>query len=157
MSANNNLSLAKAFLSQLGSAASPDDISMLFTEDLVWNVPGDPGALPWLGKKNGRAAASDFVRDSRALLGTEELEIRDILANDERAVIVGDLKSRIIRTGKLIETSFAIVLTFAGDKIASYTMLEDSFAVSHAVREDGASCLSGTEFADKRNPNVPRS
>jgi ketosteroid isomerase-like protein len=139
MSVEKNLHLANAFLAKLGSTASPDEIAMLFTEDLVWNVPGDVGALPWLGRKTGRAAASSFVRDSRSLLERESLEIRDILANDERVVIVGELKSRVIRTGRLIETSFSIVLTFAGDKIASYTMLEDSFAVSRAARTSGQS------------------
>lgn len=134
MNVENNLNLAKAFLAKLGSTASPDEIAMLFTEDLVWSVPGDVGALPWLGRKIGRAAASGFIRDSRSLLAQESLDIKDILASDERAVIVGELKSRVIRTGRLIETSFSIVLTFAGDKIASYTMLEDSFAVSHAAR-----------------------
>lgn len=139
MNRENNLNLAKILLAKLGSAASPDEIATLFAEDLVWNVPGDVGSFPWLGKKIGRAAASDFVRDSRLLLERESLEIRDILASDERAVIVGALKSRVIRTGKSIETLFSIVLTFAGDKIASYTMLEDSFAVSRAARASGPS------------------
>ena len=134
MSIERNLNLANIFLAKLGSAASPDEVAMLFAEDLTWNVPGDAGALPWLGKKIGRTAASDFIRNSRSLLELENLEIRDILANDERAVIVGELKSRVIRTDKLIETSFSIVLTFADDKIASYTMLEDSYAVSRAAR-----------------------
>ncbi len=137
MSIEKNLNLANIFLAKLGSAASPDEVAMLFTEDLTWSVPGDVGALPWLGKKIGRAAASDFIRDSRSLLELENLEIWDILASDERAVIVGELKSRVIRTGKLIETSFSIVLTFAGNKIASYTMLEDSYAVSRAARPNG--------------------
>ncbi|CAM5784093.1 nuclear transport factor 2 family protein [Castellaniella caeni] len=134
MSVANNLNLTRIFLTKLDSTASPDEVALLFTEDLVWNVPGDAGALPWLGKKIGRAAVSSFIRDSRTLLARENLEIRDILASDERAVIVGELKSRVIRTGKPIETPFSIVLTFAGDKIATYTMLEDSFAVSRAAR-----------------------
>jgi uncharacterized protein len=136
MSAKNNQDLANAFLAKLGSGASPDQIAALFTENLRWSIPGDAGALPWLGQKIGRDAVADFVRDTQAMIERERLVIEDVLASDERAVIVGELKSRVVRTGKLIETPFAIVLTFAGGKIASYLMLEDSFAVSRAAREN---------------------
>ena len=41
--------------------------------------------------------------------------------------------TRVNATGKQIDSHFAIVLTFAGDKVASLLMLEDSFAVSAAA------------------------
>ncbi|MBV8468321.1 MAG: nuclear transport factor 2 family protein [Burkholderiaceae bacterium] len=133
-----NLDLANAFLAKLGSGASPDQVAALFAEDLLWNIPGDAGALPWLGRKIGRSAVVDFVRDTRAMLERESFEIQDVLASDQRAVILGELKSRLIQTGKSVETPFALVLTFANGKIASYLMLEDSFAVSRAARDSQA-------------------
>jgi hypothetical protein len=44
------------------------------------------------------------------------------------------LQTWINATGKLIDSAFAIVLTFSDAKIASFLMLEDSFAVSMAAR-----------------------
>ena len=38
------------------------------------------------------------------------------------------------RTGKIIETDFAIVLTVANGEIVRFQMLEDSFAVAQAAR-----------------------
>ncbi|MGB7195611.1 MAG: nuclear transport factor 2 family protein [Collimonas pratensis] len=134
MSSQKNLHLAQQFLEKMGSGASADEIAALCTPDLDWNIPGDTGVLPWVGHQTGRQAISDFVRDTQAMIERVSLDIKDILANDNRAVILGHLQSRINATGKLIDTTFAIVLTFSGTQIASFLMLEDSFAVSIAAR-----------------------
>lgn len=43
-------------------------LACLFAEDAEWEVAGDGGALPWIGKKNGREAIVDLVRDTAALI-----------------------------------------------------------------------------------------
>ena len=134
MTSQDNLRLAQRFLDQLGTGAGPDEIAALCTPDLDWNIPGDSGVLPWVGHKTGSAAIADFVRDTQTMIQRESLEIHDVLASDERAVILGHLKTRITATGRLIDSAFGIVLTFAGDKIASFLMLEDSFATSKAAQ-----------------------
>jgi len=53
-----------------------------------------------------------------------------ILAGEDRAVILGSLASKLKRTGKIIKTDFAIVLTVANGEIVRFQMLEGSFAVS---------------------------
>ena len=40
-----------------------------------------------------------------------KFNIQDILTSDARAVIVGELATRIKATGKVIESAFAIILT----------------------------------------------
>jgi ketosteroid isomerase-like protein len=61
-------------------------------------------------------------------------EVSDVLASDERAVILGSLASKLKHTGRIINTDFAIVLTVADGEIVRFQMLEDSFAVSQATR-----------------------
>ncbi|WP_144109514.1 nuclear transport factor 2 family protein [Paraburkholderia sp. BCC1886] len=134
MNTRQNLQLAQNFLAKLGSGASAADIAALCSADLEWSIPGDDGALPWVGHKVGREAMHDFIRDTATMIERESLEIHDLLASEERAVILGHLKTRIVATGKLIDGAFAIVLKFREGKIASFTMLEDSFAVSAAAR-----------------------
>ncbi|MGF6604218.1 ketosteroid isomerase-like protein [Paraburkholderia sp. GAS448] len=134
MGSQEKFRLAQQFLERLRSGAAPDEIASLCTPDLDWNVPGDPGALPWIGRKTGREAVSHFVRDARMMVEGIGFDIREVLASDDRAVILGHVRSRIKATGKLIDSEFAIVLTFAGAKIASFLLLEDSFAVSLAAR-----------------------
>ena len=61
-------------------------------------------------------------------------EVYDVLASDKRAVILGSLASKLKRTGKIVTTDFAIILTISNDEIVRFQMLEDSFAVSQAAR-----------------------
>jgi uncharacterized protein len=134
MSRNDTFGLAQEFLSRLGSDAEPVKIAELFSENMAWEVAGDTSVLPWIGKKSGRAAILDFITDSRAMIERISFDIHDVLAGEGRAVILGSLASKVKRTGKMIETDFAIVLTVAHDEIVRFQLLEDSFAVSKAAR-----------------------
>ena len=134
MNQNDTLRLAQEFLRRMGSDAEPAEIAKLFSETLEWDIAGDTGVLPWIGHKSGRGAITDFVRDSRAMLERISFEVHDILASDKRAVILGSLASKLKRTGKVVTTDFAIVLTVSNDEIVRFQMLEDSFAVSQVAR-----------------------
>jgi ketosteroid isomerase-like protein len=134
MSQNETLHLAQEFLGRLGRGAEPTEIAGLFSETLEWEIAGDQGVLPWIGQQSGRAAITDFVRDSRALMEPIRFEVHDTLANDNRAVILGSLASKLKRNGKVMTTDFAIVLTVANGEIVRFQMLEDSFAVSKVAR-----------------------
>jgi ketosteroid isomerase-like protein len=134
MTRENNLSIAKLFLERIGSGESAQAIAEMFSDELHWNVPGDTGVLPWIGNKTGRLAVTDFLRDSGQMLERVALEVHEILASDDRAIILGDLASRVVSTGKTIETPYAIVLTLHDGKITRFLMLEDSFATAMAAR-----------------------
>jgi ketosteroid isomerase-like protein len=134
MNQNDTLRLAQEFLHRMGSDAEPAEIAKLFSETLEWDIAGDTGVLPWIGHKSGRGAITDFVRDSRAMLERISFEVHDILASDKRAVILGSLASKLKRTGKVVTTDFAIILTISNDEIVRFQMLEDSFAVSQVAR-----------------------
>ncbi|MES2149318.1 MAG: nuclear transport factor 2 family protein [Pseudomonadota bacterium] len=134
MSHKETTRIAEEFLARMGAGAAPDDIAALFSTDLDFQIAGDVGALPWIGKRVGRSAVSDFVRDLRDLVEPIRFDVHDVLTNDSRAVILGELASRSKRTGRTMETAFAFVLTVAGNEITQFRMLEDSFAVSRAAR-----------------------
>ena len=134
MSQNDNLHLAQEFLRRMANGAEPGEIAKLFSENLEWEISGDTGVLPWIGHKSGRTAITDFINDSRRMLERISFDVQDILAGDDRAVILGSLESKVKRTGKIVKTDFAIVLTVANGEIVRFQMLEDSFAVSQAAR-----------------------
>jgi ketosteroid isomerase-like protein len=125
--------LADEFLARLG-AGDPDAFAGLFSSDVALDIPGDAGALPWIGRHTGRQAAADFLRALGQLIEPLRFEVRDILANEQRAVILGELASRSRQTGKTVETPFAMVLTVANGEIREFMMFEDSYAVSRAAR-----------------------
>lgn len=134
MSRQENTRLAEELLARLGGGASAEEVARLFSPDVRWEIAGDDGALPWVGRKTGREAVIDFVRDSREMIERLRFEVQGIFAGDERAIILGELASRLKSTGKVIEIAFALVLTVSQGQIVRFQMLEDSFATAMAAR-----------------------
>jgi ketosteroid isomerase-like protein len=134
MSQEKLIGIARQLLTGLGQQKEPAAIAALFAENVVFEIPGDAGALPWIGRKTGRQAVADFIHDLRSLTEPVKFDVQDIIASDARAVIVGEFATRVKATGKIIESAFAIILTVSGGEIARFQMLEDSFAVSGAAR-----------------------
>jgi ketosteroid isomerase-like protein len=134
MSYQQNIAMAQKLLEGIGSGRDPAEIAALFDTDLVFEIQGDDGVLPWIGRRTGRQAIADFIHDVRTLTEPITFEVDDILASDSRAAIIGALQTRIKATGKVIATQFAIILTISSDVVTRFQMLEDSFDVSKAAR-----------------------
>ena len=126
--------LARVLLEALGRGSPPEEISRLFSEDASVEVPGDIGALPWIGLHSGRAAADDFIRGTRERTPLVSLEVEDIVGNATRGVIVARLHSTVLETGREIQSPVVMVLTVTGGTIQRLLFLEDSFQVSCAAR-----------------------
>jgi uncharacterized protein len=134
MSHPQNITIAQKLLEGIGSGQNPVEIAALFDANLVFEIQGDDGVLPWIGHRNGRQAIADFIRDMRTLTEPVTFDVEDILASDSRAAIIGSLQTRIKATGKITATQFAIILTIIGGVVTRFQMLEDSFDVSKAAR-----------------------
>ena len=134
MNHQHNIAIAQKLLEGIGGDRSPTEIAALFDAEVIFEIQGDDGVLPWIGHKTGRRAIVNFIRDIRALTEPITFEVDDILASNSRAAIVGVLQTRIKTTGKIIATQFAIILTITGDVVTRFQMLEDSFGVSKAAR-----------------------
>lgn len=119
-------------------SAAPDDphtltaVLELFAEEVDWDIPGDLETVPWIGPRRNREAVGAFHRDLAAHIVPERFEVQNILADDEVAVALGELASRVKATGQLIESPFAFVLTVKQGRIVRYRLLEDSHAVARA-------------------------
>jgi uncharacterized protein len=129
MSHQHNIAIAQKLLEGIGSGRNPTEIAALFDAEVVFEIQGDDGVLPWIGRKSGRQAIADFIRDIRTLTEPMTFEVED-----SRAAIIGALQTRIKATGKVTATQFAIILTITGDVVTRFQMLEDSFDVSKAAR-----------------------
>jgi uncharacterized protein len=134
MSHQHNIAIAQKLLEGIGSGRNPTEIAALFDAEVVFEIQGDDGVLPWIGRKSGRQAIADFIRDIRTLTEPMTFEVEDILASNSRAAIIGALQTRIKATGKVTATQFAIILIITGDVVTRFQMLEDSFDVSKAAR-----------------------
>ena len=129
-----NIKIARALLEGIASGRDPAEIAALFAENLSFEIQGDDGVLPWIGRKVGRQAMVEFIRDLRDLTEPLAFDVEDILASEDRAVIVGSLRSRIKATGRITASQFALVLTIDRRIVNRFQMLEDSFDLSKAAR-----------------------
>ena len=99
MTQADNIIIAQQLLSGIGEGKAPDALAAMFAEDLRFEIQGDDGVLPWIGRKQGRQAAADFFREMRLLTEPVKFEVEDILGSQNRAVIVGELETRIKSSG----------------------------------------------------------
>ncbi len=134
MSRDKNIKIAQRLLAGIGAGIDPDELAELFSENLQFEIQGDDGVLPWIGHHLGRRAAAAFFRQIRELTAPVSFQVEDILGSADRAVIVGNLATRIKSTGQVTKSQFAIILTISGDSIVRFQMIEDSFDVSRSVR-----------------------
>ena len=125
-----NLALTQTILGKIGQRDIPENISQHVAEDVVMEIPGDETVMPWIGYRTGRAAFEKFLIDQRTLIEPDWFRVDDILTNDARAVIIGELSAIFAKLGKKIQTFFVIVLTFENDLVTRFQMYEDTFAGS---------------------------
>ena len=134
MSTEQNIEIAHTLLEKIGAGCDPAEIAAPFASDLIFEIQGDDGVMPWIGRKTGREAMTNFIRDLRSLTEALAFDVEDILASESRAAIVGSLRTRIKATGKITATQFALILTIADGVVRRFQMLEDSFDLSKAAR-----------------------
>lgn len=121
--------LFQRFASREGA---PESMAELFSERVDWYVAGDRETVPWIGRKTGRAGVADFWREIQARLQSEHWEISDILTKGNRVVVLGELRSRLRETGRLICSDFVFDLDVTEGQIIRFRMLEDTYAVAQA-------------------------
>jgi uncharacterized protein len=77
MSQEELLGVARQLLTGLAEGREPAAIARLFSEATVFEIPGDAGALPWIGRKTGREAVADFIRDLRSLTASKRKTVAE--------------------------------------------------------------------------------
>ena len=85
MSQKTNLGIAQELLAGIAERKDPGLIAALFSENVLFEIAGDIGALPWIGRKTGRAGVAEFIRELRAITEPLKFDIQHILASDARA------------------------------------------------------------------------
>lgn len=121
------------FFRRTASAATVEEIAELVSEDVDWFVAGDISVVPWIGRKIGKAGAAEFYAQIRSEIVSERFELKDILSQDNRVIAIGELASRVQKTGKLIESEFVFDFIVEEGLITRFRLFEDSFAVAQAA------------------------
>lgn len=121
---------------QFLSERNLDDLVELFADDVDWDIPGDLEKAAWLGKRSGKNDVREFYE--LLWINTEPLsaEIEKLLFEENYAAIIGNFETKMLQTGKIVQSFFCIQITLENDLIKKYRLFEDSYAVSQALSQD---------------------
>lgn len=109
------------------------NLGMLFSKEVDWWIPGDNSKAEWLGRRNTRNEVVEFYELLWKNTEPVSADIDTIFTEGDKAVISGTFVTKMLATGKLVESLFFIQMTVRENEIVKYTLLEDSYAVSVAL------------------------
>ncbi|ABB08536.1 nuclear transport factor 2 family protein [Burkholderia lata] len=126
------IDVVNEFSRRAATAADLAEIEDLISADVDWFVVGDREVVPWAGRWHGKSGVVQFYATLRAETVNERFDVKDVLAQGNRVVIIGALATRVKRTGKLIECEFVFDFTVENGLITRFRPFEDSEAVAKA-------------------------
>lgn len=105
----------------------------LFDQEVDWYIPGNKDLVPWTGRRKSLDEVEQFFQ--QLWLGTQPLsaKVDHMLTDGNVCVITGEFSTRMLFTGKIVDSLFCIQITFIEGLIVRYRLLEDTFAVSEAM------------------------
>jgi ketosteroid isomerase-like protein len=115
------------------AAGESEPLTALLADNVDWDIPGNATLAPWLGPRSSRSGAAEYLRLLRANVEPISAEVQHVLVDGEMAVAVGQFASRMVKTGKVVESLFFAQFVVRDGQIASYRLLEDSQAVVEAL------------------------
>ena len=112
-----------------------DEIAALFADSVSFSIPHPPG-IPWVPEVN----SADDMRTFFELLGThvqgKEFDLHQIIAEGDDVVLLGRMVSEVKKTGRDIDTAFALHTTVKDGRITRYHLYEDTYAVAKAYYDE---------------------
>jgi ketosteroid isomerase-like protein len=125
-------SVVEAFFQRL-AVGEPEPLTALLADNVDWDIPGNATLAPWVGPRSSRSGVADYLRLLRANVKPISAEVQHVLVDGEMAVAVGAFASRMVKTGKVVESIFVAQFVVRDGLIARYRLLEDSQAVVEAL------------------------
>lgn len=113
-----------------------DAVANNFSDDTDWFIAGDDTIAPWLGHRNSRQEIKEFFQMLRANIEPVSVEIEHILAEGDFGVATGEFASRMLKTGKIYESTFSAHFTVRNDLIIRYRLQEDSHGLVKALTNE---------------------
>ncbi|MFJ4785630.1 nuclear transport factor 2 family protein [Streptomyces sp. NPDC088794] len=111
------------------------EAAALFADSVSFSIPHPPG-IPWVPDVD----SADGMRTFFELLGThvqgKELDLRQIISDGDDVVLLGRMVSEVRKTGRDIDTAFALHVTVQDGRITRYHLYEDTYAVARAYFDE---------------------
>ncbi|NUR65104.1 MAG: SnoaL-like domain-containing protein [Streptomyces sp.] len=107
------------------------EAAALFADSVSFSVPHPPG-IPWVPEVDSADGMRTFFELLKTHVRAKEFELRQVIAEGDDVVLTGRMVSEVRKTGRDIDTAFALHTTVRDGRITRYHLYEDTYAVFHA-------------------------
>lgn len=90
------------------------------------------GAEDLYGTYNGKQGAASFLSNFSKTFSPQEFSVQNLIGNDQVAFANGNFTHKVIATGKLFSSKWALMCIVKNEKISEYHFYEDSSAFDAA-------------------------
>jgi hypothetical protein len=107
----------------------------LFDPDIEWVTPTVEGA-DHTGPRRGRDSLPEFFGQLEATEDISRFEPREFIAQDDKVVVLGNIKATVKTTGREYETDWVHIFRLADGKITGFTEFFDNAVVTKAFQKE---------------------
>ncbi|TQJ46375.1 hypothetical protein FBY34_5758 [Streptomyces sp. SLBN-115] len=111
------------------------EAAALFADSVSFSIPHPPG-IPWVPEVDSAQGMRTFFELLQTHVQAKEFDLRQIISEGDDVVLVGRMVSEVRRTGRDIDTAFALHATVRDGLITRYHLYEDTYAVAKAYFDD---------------------
>ncbi len=111
------------------------EAAALFADSVSFSIPHPPG-IPRVPEVDSAEGMRTFFELLRTHVRAKEFELHQVVAEGDDVVLVGRMVSEVRRTGRDIDTAFALHTTVRDGRITRYHLYENTYAVANAYFED---------------------
>jgi len=108
-----------------------DTLLGLFDEQIEWVTPG-PAELPTSGRRTGKEQVAQFFGIVNDLFEIHRFEPKDMIAQGDRVVVLGEESATVKATGKVLDNSWAHVFTLRDGRVVAF---QEYFDTASTVAE----------------------
>ncbi|MFD0433251.1 nuclear transport factor 2 family protein [Streptomyces chartreusis] len=112
-----------------------EEAAELFADSVSFSIPHPPG-IPWVPEVDSAQGMRTFFELLQAHVQAKEFDLRQVIAEDDDVVLIGRMVSEVKKTGRDIDTAFALHTTVRDGRITRYHLYEDTYAVAKAYFGD---------------------
>ncbi|MFJ9721462.1 nuclear transport factor 2 family protein [Streptomyces sp. NPDC101209] len=111
------------------------EAAALFADSVSFSVPHPPG-IPWVPEVDSAEGMQTFFELLQTHVQAKEFDLHQVIADGDDVVVTGRMVSEVKKTGRDIDTAFALHTTVRDGRITRYHLYEDTYAVAKAYFGD---------------------
>ncbi len=138
MSEQQNLQLVQEFYAAFKRGDIAGALDTL-ADDVSFFIPGPKDLIPFVGQRQGRNQVAQFFAKLAEMQDAEQFELREFIAQGDKAVALGHYRWRIESTRRSYSSDFVHAFTIRDGRVSKFQeyLDTDAWAAHIAVRPDG--------------------